>query len=573
MAKYIKQKPDGSLHAVLRVPQDVWPFLKKKTRFLQRSLKTRDWRKARADVHAVIAEWQNQFERIRSQPMPSDAEQRWMAADHYDAYLHDGDVRRGRVTPRETVNVMGLEIEIGGRNHQLEKRKHEAWLAALYEQADEPDKSPVTYFADDLIRREGLKITKGTPEYRNLCERLLRAEMEAAKRAIELNNFEYGGSVTDPVVMRPDPSELPAKKGERIMDLFDEFMNENPHYDRSTKAAYTQAVRWFAQFVGENMPVRPAFARPHAREFKKTLKLAPRRATDTGVFKELKFRKIIEANKAYGKPVISDQRINLILRGCGSFSKWLANHDYIEDNPFAGLTLKINVDRGKYPPFTIDELQTLIDSPVFAGARSERIIHQPGNVMINDHRRWLWLLGLFTGARLGEMGLLEREDIHEHKGIMTIRMPTEKQRRGGVRVDPRNLARPVPVHQDLIRLGFLDYVRNMIEAGEKMLFPKIKPAASGKLTDEESKRLNRYLAQIGIKTNERGVVFHSTRSTFVDAMRRGGVEQQHYDLLIKLGESTVTRRHYGEELDGTIEQRAQWIGRLRYDGLDLGALA
>ncbi len=356
------------------------------------------------------------------------------------------------------------------------------------------------------------------------------------------------------------------------MELFEEFLSENAKYDRSTKAAYRQAARWFSEFVGEENSVRMAFTRTNAREFKKLLKLAPIRADQAGAFKSLKFPQFIRANESVGKPTISDQRINLILRGCNSFARWLTSHGYIDDSPFVGLTLTINTEGTKYPPFTIEELNTLAQSPVFTGALNEKSIHRPGNVMIRDHRYWLWLLALFTGARLGELGLLVPDDIHEFKGVSVIKMPTEKQRRGGVSIDPRERARPVPVHEELIKCGFIDYAHRMKSAGESKLFPKIKSSSSGDLMGEESKRLNRYLKNIGIKTGDRRVVFHSTRGTFVDAARRGGVRQADYDLLIKLGESTVTRRHYGEELEGTIEQRTEWMSKIKYDKLNLSHL-
>lgn len=68
-------------------------------------------------------------------------------------------------------------------------------------------------------------------------------------------------------------------------------------------------------------------------------------------------------------------------------------------------------------------------------------------------KRWVpWLLA-YTGARLGEMVQLRKEDVHEVGGTWCITISPE----AGT-VKDRD-ARTIPVHGDLIARGFLDFVR------------------------------------------------------------------------------------------------------------------
>ena len=73
------------------------------------------------------------------------------------------------------------------------------------------------------------------------------------------------------------------------------------------------------------------------------------------------------------------------------------------------------------------------------------------------------LLGLFTGARLGELALLLASDvsIDEASGVSAISIADDPSI--GRSLKTRASRRTVPVHPELIRLGFLEYVRERRE--------------------------------------------------------------------------------------------------------------
>ena len=76
-----------------------------------------------------------------------------------------------------------------------------------------------------------------------------------------------------------------------------------------------------------------------------------------------------------------------------------------------------------------------------------------GDAIIRDARFWLPLLGIFHGNRLEELAHLRREDVRVVEGIPYLRITDEDGRQ------PKNeqSRRDVPLHPELIRLGFLDY--------------------------------------------------------------------------------------------------------------------
>jgi integrase len=116
---------------------------------------------------------------------------------------------------------------------------------------------------------------------------------------------------------------------------------------------------------------------------------------------------------------------------------------------------------------------------------------------------WLTRFALYTGARLGEICQLEREDIRKEEGHWEIHIKDDPDANKSVKT--RNSIRRVPIHKQLIADGFLDWIK-----------PK-KGRLFGMSSRVASKRLNRRIKSAGIEG--KGKVLHSFRHTFKTAAR------------------------------------------------------
>jgi integrase len=134
-------------------------------------------------------------------------------------------------------------------------------------------------------------------------------------------------------------------------------------------------------------------------------------------------------------------------------------------------------------------------------------------------RYWLPILGVFTGARLNELCQLLVEDVDCDDGIHFLNITNEGENQ---RVKNRSSKRKMPIHDGLVSLGFLEFVRHQRQAGETRLFPELKLSEYGYYSEDFSKWFSRYLKQIGIKTDK--VSFHSLRHCFEDACRTALLE-------------------------------------------------
>lgn len=101
-----------------------------------------------------------------------------------------------------------------------------------------------------------------------------------------------------------------------------------------------------------------------------------------------------------------------------------------------------------------DELKALFSSPIWSGCLSEGRRAQKGEHIIRDEKFWVPVIGLFSGMRLEEICQLRTDDIRSEVEINFFDINDRASRQ----VKNSNAVRRVPIHPELIRIGFLDHV-------------------------------------------------------------------------------------------------------------------
>ena len=238
-------------YARLEVPVDVQPLLRRTQ--LWKSLRTRDKREAKIKALPVLLEWHRLFDELRKRRDPSPQDLQAAVWDHYEAQLeHDRRDRMSLPTDRElndAKEALAADIEAGRvawsadpvvqLNATLELRAM-AEGAKFAQQAREVrsdiirrhlatgETALIEWAADDVIQRERLIIERGSQAYRDLCQSLLRAELEYLQRAAERDRGDFTGQPTDAAVVPSDPTKgrKHAAPGETIMELYDRFNAE-----------------------------------------------------------------------------------------------------------------------------------------------------------------------------------------------------------------------------------------------------------------------------------------------------------------------------------------------------------
>lgn len=123
-----------------------------------------------------------------------------------------------------------------------------------------------------------------------------------------------------------------------------------------------------------------------------------------------------------------------------------------------------------------EEFIMLLSSPSFRGCkgptRADR--HKPGPYRYHDADYWMPLMLGLMGGRSNEFGGLLLDDIDVDGPIPSIRVWWNGERD----VKTKASLRTIPVHSELVRLGFIDYVKALRSQGQTLLFPELKFCAS-----------------------------------------------------------------------------------------------
>lgn len=587
IASNIQKRPGSSFYyARIEIPKELrqhYPGAGKKSPHrdqLWKSLKTRDPREARERGAAVIARWRAEFADLlrRREPTPTDLQAAvW---SHYQEALATDQRSRARYPTAASLEevkqkaraeidagqdpfIAAMDVLVTRDAAKLDRDRRAILLAEHRKHLATGETALIAAYADEVIERDGLLIVRGSPEWRDLCQRLQRAEIAGLERTIERDAGNFGGAPTDPIIVPPDPTmgKRFAEPGETIMELYDRFKTEKfGTARRDTWDQNRKIVRLFAEFIGDASHIS-AITRKAVRNWKHELARWPVKAADIKAFKGLSFRKVIEANATLGKPTIGEKTINKYLSAVGSFATWLLQNDYLNEDVMTGLYLVVNKREKKRYPFTAEQLSTIFRSPLFNRCVGDGQEHRLGKVEIRDWRYWMPWIALYTGARLGEIAQLLTTDVRQLHGVWIFHITEIGDEDDQKSTKTGGSQRVVPIHRELIKLGFLAYHDAMRARGEKRLFPEVERDTRGYFGDA-SKFFNDHFRALGVKVDKR-VNFHSFRHGIADAFRAAGYIDEQFNVLLGHTKATTTGK-YGILPQGILSQRVEMIEAVRF---------
>jgi integrase len=250
---------------------------------------------------------------------------------------------------------------------------------------------------------------------------------------------------------------------------------------------------------------------------------------------------------------------------------WARNNGIIPDDvpwsdPVSGMRLP--EARSNRQPWEPEELSALFASPIYL--KGERPTGGKGEAAF-----WLPLLGIFSGARLNELAPMCVEDVKTDaaSGVRFVTVIEDEEDGRSVKTD--RSVRAIPIHSELIRIGFLELVEQVRKSGGQSarLFPKLIPGPKGGFGEAFSKWFGRYKRKLGI-TNPSSV-FHSFRHGFKDALRAASVNEDINDALTGHSGGNAVARGYGWKDMGRrfgFQTLSEAVEKVRYPGLDLSAI-
>lgn len=191
--------------------------------------------------------------------------------------------------------------------------------------------------------------------------------------------------------------------------------------------------------------------------------------------------------------------------------------ELLTKSPWEGLDIAAKTT-SKRRPWRPDELTTLFSQPLF-----QQYALPSTTKAGEDAAYWVPLLGLFTGARISELAQLRPQDVidHHHPAMLSISDEGTDQA-----LKTEASVRSVPIHPELVRLGFLDYVEKVRETKASTLWPSMK-LRKGKAGGYISQWFGLFRRSIGMM--ETNPDFHSFRHLVRTQMARAGVDSKAQD--------------------------------------------
>jgi len=566
--KKVPKRLEEPTATVLGVP-------KRRQSWLKKSLGTKDLREAKIRAKPVLMEFDRILERaeelLKAQPTRTSLtriEIARMAEFHYASMLgNDAVVRRdARQIAAEfhdgsssadtpAYGLTDKEFERIGQAYEDDLKAAQAALA----------RGNIEYVAAEVEEYLGtffrIRLDRASPSYRNLGLAVLSEHV----RALQALQRRHAGEPIDTPRQPELDGTMTAPNGDTLRVAFDGWKKAKAR-PQNTLNEYERAINQFVELHG-NLPI-VQIRRGHAREFREALQEVPRRRT--GNLLKAPLPELARWGRDHPKePKISTSTVNKQLGAVQTIALWARDNGLIPDDvpwadPFS--RMRLEEDDPDREPFTTAELKLLFAAPVFTkGERPEG-----GR---SDAAFWLPLMGLFSGARQSELASLTVADVRTDEPNNVTALFITKDRERSKRVKTRQSRRAVPVHPQLVKLGFLDYVQDeqRTRGDDAWLFPLIAPDTRG--VKAWSKWFGRYIRDIGII--DRAKVFHSFRHNFKDALRRAGVNEEVHDALTGHSTRGEVSREYGTK---DMTRRFGWqilanaVAKVDYPGVDLSGV-
>jgi integrase len=330
----------------------------------------------------------------------------------------------------------------------------------------------------------------------------------------------------------------------KVSELFQKFYDEQSGEWKSHKTHTTNLAFYdtFVDIVGDVFVDELGYE--HANQYIDTLRKLPPNRKKLKAFKDKSIEDLIAMEGTF-EPM-SASNVNKNLERLKSVFLWAVQRKYMTVNILDKMRVKDRAQKVQAKKqrerFTQEELAQIFNSDKYLKGSHNR-----------TYEHWLPLLGLYMGARLGELSQLRLHDIYREEGTWLVDFNEDEDKT----LKTINSIRKVPVHKTLVRLGFIKYVEHLkaMYKAQKLhtnfIFPDLIKGRDG-YGHNTAKSFDRYLKALDIKAD--GKSFHSLRHTFADERKQADENPAMTAELMGHEIDNETLGRYGKEYKITLKK-------------------
>lgn len=554
------QKRGQTWHYYRRVPTALVPVVGKT--FIKQSLGTTDLKAAKILRNALNVKVDAEFAAAEAAATTPDAAPKpislAMLTEHLRQHIAGLDERsaaRLASDPPESEDQradMVADVEIG--------------LQILKNRDDPRGAEWIDATSDKLLTASGAALSD-KEVVSGFAEIVRRGLIELQSRKLDRLHDDHGAGPHDPLFDAKKPAVV------TFGDLCDVYWNV-----RSAELAANQTnekrgdriageIALLREALGADTPLAE-ITYDRVQKFRSLIAKVP--TNRNKIFPGLALEDQIKNAEKAGKSPLSIQSQRLYLRCLFDVLEAGRVRNFIPSNPASGvkpLQKDKETDAEKRLPWTDDQLKGFFGGKYYHLCAADLTSYTKKD---RAWRFWMPLLMLYSGARPNEIAQLHCDDVRRTEaGTWYFSLSDDD----GKTLKTGSSRRRVPLHPELIKIGFLEFVearRKRNGPKEPRIFSELKPDKYGSLAAYASKRIRDTFIPEEITLKEKQT-FYSLRHNVRDALRR--VKAPADTLLAVCGWTPAGKAvsdDYGD--GGNPDLHREYVDAITYPSLDLNYL-
>lgn len=516
----------------VRIPKDLIGYFPSKD--LRRSLKTKNLKSAKKLNKLWVAKTEEIFTTLRSGVMTEEQNKR-LVHSYINRFLKIND--EYRVEHGSQLVGCDTHLETAIPYSQMIAETNEDMLNGTYKRI-EPT-------AREILTEEGIQVDSlDELSYKRFLRDISLAHIKALEIDQRRELGDYSDSFSTNRFYIPEQQEeqggdsrrkkVQTVKGISFSELAAIYIKEKTtknEWKGKTETQNIARLKLLTELLGAETGVK-TLSRPDLIKCLEQLQRVPKNKNKLVAYKTKSIKEIL-AMDIPEDARMSATSIKHHMELLSTLFKFAVRSDYLDKNYAEGLAPKIKTKASEERQvYERDDLQRIVD---FTFKREKE-----------PSKKWIPLLAMYTGMRLEECCQLYKRDIQKIDGIWCVQVYDADEQS----IKTKAGFRRVPIHSQLIKLGFLKYVQSV---KSERLWSELKRGRDG-YSDAFGKwyqRLNR-----GYITDNKKKVFHSFRHTVVTTLVNNEVQDSTIKEIIGHSIEGVTRNRYAKALPPSITKKA-----------------
>ena len=434
----------------------------------------------------------------------------------------------------------------------------------------------IKIIVEGMCRRREIEI--GSPDYYAMLHAVAEAEIEVLQTRFTRQEGSPIGDVGSDAIKRGLKQEERRPAASWSVTKLAASCIKARAKGASWNHKVNKAAEQFESFLGDGRTIS-AVRSVDVKEYVQLLLQCPERADLR--FPKVDLRRAVELNGLRVDGPYPTIQPNTIRNTHLAALKWIFEHAHgdleaISSNPAAKVKVAGSTKKGgTRVRFEIEELNALFRLPVFSGCAGPNSLSIAGSVKLDDHRFWAPLLLLYTGARPSEIAQLATTDVkldgaHPYLSILTEFDPNDPDDRSWVRsMKTLNARRVLPIHPELVRLGFTSYARRMQDSRSQRLFPGWPLSKDERKLYSQASWIRAFNEKFipSISSRKPRPTFYSFRHTFKSRLVAAGVPSQVQNQLLGHAQTGMDGSYFAD--GSSVPDLARQMSKIIHDGLDL----